>query len=70
MPKDIQTDMPASTDRVSSSSSDITVEYALQDIFHKFEAIVEIKHVSNIMWFVQGEHTAKDTSLYVHQATQ
>lgn len=71
------TDMPASTDLITYGGQKVTVEYALQDVCHKLEALMQsvqsigsAKAISDQVWYGQGDGSIEQTPLYGLRAAQ
>lgn len=61
-------DMPVKTDPINWDGQTVTVEYAMQDLLHKLQALGDAKHISDMVWFGQGEGRVEDTPLYALRA--
>ena len=63
-------DMPVKTDSIDWDGQNVSVEYALQDLKHKLDALGDAKHVSDMVWFGQGDGTIQQAPLYTLRAVQ
>ena len=57
-------DMPVKTDSINWDGMNTTVEYALQDLKHKLDAIGNREQIMNQIWFGPGNGVAQNAPLY------
>ena len=57
-------DMPVKTDPINWDGMNTTVEYALQDIKHKLDALGNAQNISDKIWFGPGNGVLEETPLY------
>lgn len=62
--------MPVKTDTINWDGQNVTVEYALQDLKHKLDAIGSAKDIGNQIWFGQSSGNVEETPLYALRAVQ
>lgn len=63
-------DMPVKNDSIDWDGQNVSVEYALQDLKHKLDALGDAKHVSDMVWFGQGDGRVEQAPLYTLRAIQ
>lgn len=56
--------MPVKTDSINWDGMNTTVEYALQDLKHKLDAIGNREQIMNQIWFGPGNGVAQNAPLY------
>ena len=68
--QNMEEDMPVKTDTINWDGQNVTVEYALQDLKHKLDAIGSAKDIGNQIWFGQSSGNVEETPLYALRAVQ